>query len=101
MKKKGQRVGALIGAKDGVVEFLGYGTYEGDFPLPKEAVGFNFGQENPRIKLDNGDVVYGCECWWGEEKTFKEKYIDTAKKIIDVKIGDFRDKQTDETNQSP
>lgn len=90
MKKIGQRVGALISAKDGVVEFLGYGVYEGNFPLPKEARGFNFGQENPRIKLDNGDIVYGCECWWGEEKEFKKRYIDTAKEVKIVSIKDAR-----------
>ncbi len=90
MHKAGDRVGALLNAHDGVVEFLGYGVYEGDFPLPKEAAGFNFGQENPRIKLDNGDIVYGCECWWGTEKEFKEKYIDTAKEVKIVKISDTR-----------
>lgn len=90
MKKDDLRVGALIGAKDGTVKFLGYGVYEGDFPLPKEAGGFNFGQSNPRICLDNGDIVYGCECWWGEEKKFKEKYIDTAEKVVIVRIADER-----------
>lgn len=29
------------------------------------------GHKNPKIKLDTGEVVWGCECWWGpttEEK---------------------------------
>ena len=90
MNKENQRVGALVGAKDGIVEFLGYGVYEGDFVPPKEAGGFNLGIPNPRIKLDNGDIVYGCECWWGGEKEFKEKYIDTAKEIKNVRISDYR-----------
>ena len=90
MNKPGIRVGALLGTKDGVVEFLGYGVYEGDFKLPPEAGGFNFGQENPRIKLDNGDIVWGCECWWGPEEEFKKKYIDTAKEVKVVSIYEAR-----------
>lgn len=23
---------------------------------------------NPKIKLDSGDTVYGCQVWWGEAK---------------------------------
>jgi hypothetical protein len=59
------------------VEFFGYGIYEGDF-IPTEAVGFiaqvlrEAKHANPRIKLDNGGVVYGCECWWGEEGRVKD-----------------------------
>jgi len=92
---KPYRVGALLGAKEGVVELLGYGVYEGDFKLPEEAAGFNFGQENPRIRLDNGDIVWGCECWWGEEKKFKEKYIDTAKEVKIVNIKEARERKNE------
>lgn len=27
--------------------------------------------KNPRIKLDNGDVVWGAQCWWGPEEQVK------------------------------
>ena len=43
-------------------------AYEG-----KEAVGWiaeagrELGHTNPRIRLDDGKVVYGCECWWATE----------------------------------
>lgn len=67
MTKIGTRVGAMVSEKDGVVRFLGYGVYEGDFNYP----GYNL--LNPRIKLDNGDVVWGLECWWGSENRIKEK----------------------------
>jgi hypothetical protein len=73
---------------------LGYGTYEGDFivgdetstdPPPVGAVAemhvaLNAAREegrfplmrNPRIRLDNGSVVWGCECWWGSEAGIRD-----------------------------
>jgi hypothetical protein len=42
-------------------------------------------QTNPRIRLDNGKVVYGCECWWGNEEKVKkmlEQYSEI--KIVDI-----------------
>ena len=96
MTEIGMRVGALLGSKDGVVELLGYGVYEGKHKLPEEAAGFNFGQENPRIRLDNGDIIWGCECWWGEEKKFKENYIDPAKEVKIVSIHEVRKESIEE-----
>lgn len=74
--KIGSRVGAVQSADEKEVRFYGYGVYEGDFVLPENCGGLNFGLNfgipNPRIKLDNGDYVYGCECWWGSEEKVKE-----------------------------
>lgn len=71
----GTRVYALVGNKEHGVEVLGEGTYVGD-EVPVEAVGWmaealvEEQMANPKIALDNGGVVYGCECWWGSlEKT--------------------------------
>ncbi len=30
---------------------------------------------NPKIKLDSGQVVWGCECWWGPEEAFDENFV--------------------------
>lgn len=66
----GIRVGAMRNADKEAVYLFGWGVYEGDF-VPEEAAGFGAemareaGRTNPRIRLDDGDVVYGCECWWG------------------------------------
>jgi len=77
MTKKGERVGAILSANDKTVKFLGYGVYEGDF-YPDTAEGsvadmikdnqqqYGIDLVNPRLKLDNGDIVWGCECWWGQ-----------------------------------
>jgi len=63
-----------MSAKNGVIKYYGHGVYAGDFKLPPTVGGFNFGQENPRIDLDNGETVWGCECWWGPEEKFLERF---------------------------
>ena len=107
MTKIGDRVGAVLGATKETCKFLGYGIYEGDF-FPEEAIGFMADirrkavaegrmakdvATNPRLKLDNGEFVYGCECWWGSEEQVK-KQIEAGKKagqeIVEVKMSDVR-----------
>ena len=66
----GIRVGAMRSADKENVYLYGWGVYEGDF-VPEEAAGImaqiarDSGRTNPRIRLDDGSVIYGCECWWG------------------------------------
>jgi hypothetical protein len=78
MKKIGDRVGALLSAKGDTVKLLGYGVYVGDEVPDEEAGGLGAmvreaGVKNPKILLDNGQVVWGCECWWGDEEVVKKK----------------------------
>lgn len=94
MYKPGCRVGVIFGSDEKVVEFLGYGVYEGDF-VPENAVGAiaemakrYTGHGNPRIRLDNGKVVWGCECWWGSEEAVN-------KKIEQMKAGGYEIKEVD------
>ena len=69
------RVGAFISARDDdkVIEFLGYGEYVGCEVPPEEVGGYNMGLPNPKIKLDNGETVWGCQCWWGPEVSIQRK----------------------------
>jgi hypothetical protein len=90
MSKKGDRVGAILGSKpDGTVNFLGYGVYDGD-EIPSSAAGQmgeilrDIGRANPKIVLDNGKVVWGCECWWGSEKRVAETL--EGKKVVEIDI---------------
>lgn len=100
----GERVGAILGAKDGEVDFLGFGVYEGAF-VPIEAVGeiaevLREEQiENPRILLDSGAVVYGCECWWGPQQQIQEK-LSVYDKVNVVDIEEIRRKYTEDSNAS-
>jgi len=94
MTDKNARVGAILSAEDRIVQFLGYGKYVGD-EIPEEAVGFMAEAlktnkiTNPKIVLDSGKVVYGCECWWGSEEKVKEELAKYAK-VVDVDIDQVR-----------
>jgi hypothetical protein len=91
----GERIGALVSADGDVVKFLGYGTYAG-YEVPP-AMGSRslttlmnqMGVENPKLVLDNGDVVWGCECWWATEKETREEIAKYAH-VEDVRIADCR-----------
>jgi hypothetical protein len=94
MKRKvGDRVGAWHSATDDEVRVFGYGVYEGDF-IPTEAAGMiaemarEVGVTNPRIRLDSGKVVYGCECWWGDEAMSRTKIA--GRRVVDVDIDEVR-----------
>lgn len=83
MSNIGDRVGAISHSKEDTVYFYGYGTYQGDSVPPKNVGGFNIGCPNPEIKLDNGNSVYGCECWWGSEAKIKKELL-KYKNIIEI-----------------
>lgn len=96
--EKGNRVGAILGSENKKVEFLGYGTYEGE-EIPVDAIGLfgrlckDAGRPNPKIRLDNGEIVWGCECWWGGEKAVKkqlDEYKEAGYSIEDVSIREIR-----------
>ena len=94
VKEVGARMGAMMGSKGGRVQLFGYGVYEGDFKIPMDSeevgapVGFTADMvrdairdghlteeeapSNPRIRLDDGKVVWGCECWWASEEKVKQ-----------------------------
>ena len=87
--KPGTRVAVLSADAE---RFLGYGVYVGDEDCPplrewlaREArkLGCEITARrletgelkklNPKIRLDNGTVVWGCECWWGDAETFVKR----------------------------
>lgn len=83
--KTGREIGCRVGAmrsRDAKKAYIfGYGTYEGDFmdgPMK--------GMANPKLKLDNGDIVWGCECWWGSEENMKKELGDVEVEIVPVPI---------------
>jgi len=88
--QKGDRIGAILSRnEDGSINLLGYGVYAGDC-IPAEAVGFMAdglkaaGAVNPCMKLDNGDVVYACECWWGPEDRIRKMIAGAVVKNISI-----------------
>ena len=77
-REPGSRIGALQSANQSEVRLFGYGTYQGDHVPPDDVMGpFNsriglFGCRNPKLVMDDGTVVWGCECWWGPEDQIAE-----------------------------
>lgn len=100
-RKPGIRVLAVMGSNDdGSVSVLGEGVYEGDYPIGEEAVGWvaqmarechsEYGTEsaNPRIRLDSGEIVWGCECWWGPIEEVRRRL--EGKTLVYVSITEER-----------
>lgn len=95
----GSRVGAILSAslEDKTFKFLGYGVYEGDFVPHQGAAGWmtsairGWGHTNPRIKLDSGKVVYGCQCWWGPEEQVQKMIAEYEAAGVSVEMVTLED----------
>jgi hypothetical protein len=94
MTKIGERVGALMSAKGNTVKLFGFGVYVGDEVPDAHAKGLGSlvreaGVKNPKILLDSGKVVWGCECWWGPEVTVKKK-LAGYQFVVEVDVDEAR-----------
>jgi len=107
MVKPGERVGAIFDLNEDDLLFLGYGVYEGVAVPPYTAKGnphyyYQTNTPNPRIRLDNGDVVWACECvsWFAEKEVqlLVRKYKTCGRTIKNVRIDDMRLLQNFENN---
>jgi|GEM_PF-4058405 len=86
-KEIGSRVGVILSADENRIAYAGIGTYVGDFP-PYGAGGMfagfsnaeidQCGLTNPKIELDDGNVAWGCECWWVSETAY-QKILDDGR----------------------
>jgi len=72
MVKKGDRVGAIQKTDGNTIYLFGYGVYQGQ-EIPPSGFCHDMGVVNPKILLDNGNVVWGHECWWGNEEEIKKQ----------------------------
>lgn len=99
MSKVGDRVGAVASIKNGIVSLFGYGVYEGDQTPDPNIVFMGVHMKDilkdypdhidPKIRLDNGDIVWGCECWWGPEAGVKNE-IAQHNKVVTINVKDYR-----------
>lgn len=85
----GCRVGAILSGDNTEVHLLGFGTYDGEHEPPFGPMGApmsvidemkkrgelpaDWTWKNPRITLDDGRVVWGCQCWWGPEDAIRKR----------------------------
>lgn len=53
------------------------GTYEGMFPAPD-------GFDNPRIRLEDGSVIWGAECWWGSADTPTTEAVEQTQNMKEI-----------------
>lgn len=72
-----KRVIAIRNSDEENVYIYGYGEYVGEEPCPKL-----FNCKNPKIILDNGNVIWGCECWWGNADRVEKEIIKDRNVIV-------------------
>ena len=96
----GDRVGAVLKTDEKQVFLFGFGLYAGK-QVPPPGIQFlgmdmqDSGQTNPKLVLDDGQIVWGCECWWGPEEKVKTMLIGN-REVVWVNIEEVRG-----TNSSP
>lgn len=61
MTTAGDKVRIIEDCRDGIPATGQEGIYEGRFPIPSNEDRY---PDNPRIRLDDGSVIWGAECWW-------------------------------------
>jgi hypothetical protein len=97
----GDRVGAICEEDNGVLRVFGYGVYAGE-EVPTDDVmlmGMPYSAlmgavPNPKLVLDSGETVYGCECWWGPEESVRQTVEATeagGKKIERITVSKYRE----------
>jgi|HubBroStandDraft_2_1064218.scaffolds.fasta_scaffold381667_2 hypothetical protein len=84
--KIGDRAGAVLSADEEEIRLLGYGVFQGD-RIPDPALGVAcYGvpmlDPNPCIQLDDGKLVFGCECWWSSEDDIRKIAAEYAKVVF-------------------
>lgn len=116
-REVGDRIGAILDATSEQVNFLGWGKYVGneipEHPPPgtgcttweevdqlmeeaglkpklEEEGNWPLRLANPKLELDNGDIVWGQECWWGSEEEVRRQFGN--RKIVEVSISSAREK---------
>lgn len=82
----GDRVAAVANIKDGKVYFYGYGVYQGRHvpPIVHELDSLSKPQQNPRILLDSGKIIWGFECWWLRERDFMGTTPPETIELVDI-----------------
>jgi hypothetical protein len=104
MTKIGTRVGAISHGDGETIYIFGFGTYEGE-EIPTSAAGWmaealcEYGQTNPKIVLDNGKVVWGCECWWSSEEEVRKQLADRT--VVEVDVDESRAEYARQKQENP
>jgi len=90
----GMRIGAFHSCTEETLLLLGYGVYEGDEIPPEEilcpevGVPFLLQLPIPKLRLDDGRVVWGCELWWNTE--LEVKRLEAGRQVVKPKLESLR-----------
>ena len=76
----GTKIAAVAAVTETEVAFLGLGVYDGTCPVP-----WMGGLEDHKMTLENGDVVYGGEVWWGPANTMRDQ-VGEVRKINSARV---------------
>ena len=85
----GTRIGAFYALGRTRAILFGYGAYEGDFAPPEDILGTmgpvgRLGVMVPRLKLDDGTILWGCECWWATEEEVRSLMAGVRLSIVRI-----------------
>ena len=93
--KIGERVGAVLKSDESTVWLIGFGIYKGD-EIPDEDTGGlgsvlrDLGHKNPKLIMDDGQIAWGCECWWAKEE--RVRLMCEGKVLVSVDMAKERTK---------
>lgn len=92
----GERIGALLSGDSKSVKLIGFGIYAGDEVPPADAGGMaealnECGVTSPKLILDDGQIVWGCECWWDTESEIRRHM--EGHEIIPVNMTEARGRE--------
>ncbi len=95
--QNGDRVGAVKSFDHGTLKVFGFGEYIGEEVPPKNCIGYSKflyeGQQKDRkILLDDGNIIYGSECWIFDEMEVR-KSLREYEKIEYINIDELRSKK--------
>lgn len=103
----GDRVYVVLGQEKGseTVRILGPGTYQGH-EVPPEGrptmaqLLHEAGVANPKILLDSGEVVWGCEVWWGDYQDMQRTLKGHETKMVTM-AEVFKEVEASEAKETP
>jgi len=90
----GMRVGVFYSCTETTLALLGYGVYEGeeippeDILMPEVGPPALVGLALPKLRLDDGQVAWGCEIWWEREAYVKT--LEEGRQIVKPKLESLR-----------
>jgi hypothetical protein len=66
MTKQGTEVVIMQDCRDGGEATGQIGIYEGEFTVLIDFMDEKITANSPRIRLQDGSVIWGAECWWSK-----------------------------------